>query len=438
MILYYNTKKLISPLIVHLILIILSALVIWRWSFLLERMYDTKELKAFLVFFPLIPYILFLFTIIMGWRSNNTGLIFISLVMVISYFSVNNVFGGYENYHYSIVPKTIAFLMPVNVLILSLIKKRPLLTKTGILYFILILIEFVIFYLLCYIIDKPESKLVFDLTKEFPAFSKNLLGITSTLHVFLTKNSFVKCVSISSLIAFTGTVLLLFLSYIKNRDVLQAGYLSVLLPAFLGIISSFPRPSLMIYFSAAGLILIISTIESSFSLAYIDELTGLPGRRSLSETLTNLGKHYTIAMIDIDYFKKFNDLYGHKTGDQVLKMIATKLSEISGGAKTFRYGGEEFTAIFPGKSAEEVKPHLEEYRQTIASTPFIVRSKERLKSSLENRGKAIFKGQNQAKVTVSIGIAEYNKNLTKPEKVLKAADKVLYKAKRAGRNRVKI
>ncbi|MCK4653096.1 MAG: GGDEF domain-containing protein, partial [Candidatus Cloacimonetes bacterium] len=220
--------------------------------------------------------------------------------------------------------------------------------------------------------------------------------------------------------------------------VLQAGYLSVLLPAFLGIISSFPRPSLMIYFSAAGLILIISTIESSFSLAYIDELTGLPGRRSLSETLTNLGKHYTIAMIDIDYFKKFNDLYGHKTGDQVLKMIATKLSEISGGAKTFRYGGEEFTAIFPGKSAEEVKPHLEEYRQTIASTPFIVRSKERLKSSLENRGKAIFKGQNQAKVTVSIGIAEYNKNLTKPEKVLKAADKVLYKAKRAGRNRVKI
>jgi diguanylate cyclase (GGDEF)-like protein len=74
---------------------------------------------------------------------------------------------------------------------------------------------------------------------------------------------------------------------------------------------------------------------------YIDELTGLQGRRSLNETLYNLGRKYAIAMIDVDHFKKFNDTYGHKTGDQVLKMIAYKLERISGGAKTFRYGGEE-------------------------------------------------------------------------------------------------
>ena len=56
-------------------------------------------------------------------------------------------------------------------------------------------------------------------------------------------------------------------------------------------------------------------------MAYVDELTGLPGRRSLDQTLINLGKKYSIAMIDIDHFKKFNDTYGHDTGDQVLKII---------------------------------------------------------------------------------------------------------------------
>jgi PleD family two-component response regulator len=152
--------------------------------------------------------------------------------------------------------------------------------------------------------------------------------------------------------------------------------------------------------------------------------------------LTNLGRKYAIAMIDIDHFKKFNDRYGHKTGDQVLKMIASKLKEITGGAKVFRYGGEEFTAIFPGKGVEEAVPHLDVYRKIIESIPFVIRGKERQKRSVENRGKGAPKGQKRAKVTVSIGVAAPGKAHPTPEKVLKAADKILYQAKKAGRNRL--
>jgi diguanylate cyclase (GGDEF)-like protein len=192
----------------------------------------------------------------------------------------------------------------------------------------------------------------------------------------------------------------------------------------------------MLYFSAASLILIITSIETSFSMAYIDELTDLPGRRSLNETLANLGRRYAIAMIDIDHFKKFNDKYGHKTGDQVLKMVASKLKELTGGAKVFRYGGEEFTAVFPGKTAKEVVPHLDTYRKIMESSPFTVRGRSRKKSSAENRGKTSRAGRNGIHITVSIGVASPNRRMATPEKVLKAADKVLYKAKKAGRNRV--
>jgi len=119
-------------------------------------------------------------------------------------------------------------------------------------------------------------------------------------------------------------------------------------------------------------------------------------------------------------------------------MVASKLREMSGGSKAFRYGGEEFTAIFPGKDAEEAVPYLQKYRRMIENTPFMVRSKTRRKSTSENRGKTKLSGLRRATVTVSIGVAAPDKGLANPELVLKAADKSLYKAKKAGRNRVRL
>ncbi|MDA3813079.1 MAG: GGDEF domain-containing protein [Candidatus Cloacimonetes bacterium] len=228
------------------------------------------------------------------------------------------------------------------------------------------------------------------------------------------------------------------LRFVNSRDVRNGGYLFVTISVFLAVCSRIPAPAFMLFFTTSGLILLITTIEASFSMAYIDELTGLHGRRSLDETLSSLSKNYSIAMLDIDHFKRFNDKYGHKTGDQVLKMVASKLSEVNGNAKTFRYGGEEFTAIFSGKTSRESEPYMEEYRRKLEATEFNVRSPIRRTSTAKNRGKQSSKNRNIVTITVSIGIAEYGVNQIKPEKVLKAADKILYKAKRLGRNRVEI
>ncbi|MER3423211.1 MAG: GGDEF domain-containing protein, partial [Nitrospiraceae bacterium] len=80
------------------------------------------------------------------------------------------------------------------------------------------------------------------------------------------------------------------------------------------------------YFAAAGLVLTLAVLQTSYAMAYHDDLTGLPGRRALNETLLKLSGRYTIAMVDVDHFKTFNDQYGHDVGDQVLRMVASHVA----------------------------------------------------------------------------------------------------------------
>ena len=114
-------------------------------------------------------------------------------------------------------------------------------------------------------------------------------------------------------------------------------------------------------------------VENSYVLAYHDELTSLPARRAFNEALLGLQKPYTIGVVDIDHFKKFNDTYGHETGDQVLRMVAAKLARVSGGGQAFRVGGEEFAILFSGESLPEALPHLEILRMEIEASAFRVR-----------------------------------------------------------------
>src|SRR5204862_7845844 len=80
-------------------------------------------------------------------------------------------------------------------------------------------------------------------------------------------------------------------------------------------------PAASLSLAAAGLVLVVSLVETSHRMAYVDELTGLPGRRALDEALGRLGGQYAIAMVDIDHFKRFNDEHGHDVGDQRLRKI---------------------------------------------------------------------------------------------------------------------
>lgn len=182
----------------------------------------------------------------------------------------------------------------------------------------------------------------------------------------------------------------------------------------------------------ACLYLLVIIIDSYF-LAYRDELTGLPSRRALQNLALSLGRHYSVAMLDIDHFKKFNDTYGHDVGDQVLKLVASKLKQVQGGGRIFRYGGEEFTIVFPRKSEEDAAVELDDLRESIADYGMVIRQTQR--QSKKDRGKGSKTRQKTVSVTVSIGVAGREARQSFDETV-KKADQALYRAKKKGRNTV--
>jgi diguanylate cyclase (GGDEF)-like protein len=190
-----------------------------------------------------------------------------------------------------------------------------------------------------------------------------------------------------------------------------------------------------IFTSMAALMVTIAVLQDTFRMAFRDELTGLPSRRALNEHLASLPSDYTVAMIDVDHFKKFNDTYGHDIGDQVLKMVAVHLAEVEGGGRAYRYGGEEFTILFGGKSAAEALPYLEALRKDIEAYRMALRAAGRpRKSKGAPRQKGGWRGKDGVSVTVSIGVAERNERLLTPQSVIEAADRALYRAKDKGRN----
>ena len=116
-------------------------------------------------------------------------------------------------------------------------------------------------------------------------------------------------------------------------------------------------------------------------------------------------------------------------------MVASLLGKVGVGVRAYRYGGEEFTLVFPGKSAAQAKPHLEKLRIAIENYQVKIRDeKERPKDSKAAITKRKGTKANQVSVTISMGIAERTDELPTPEDVIKASDQALYKAKDAGRN----
>src|SRR5215475_6046549 len=206
------------------------------------------------------------------------------------------------------------------------------------------------------------------------------------------------------------------------------------------------------YVATAATILVFSIIEASYVMAYHDELTGLPSRRAFNDARLQLEAPFSIAVVDIDHFKKFNDTYGHDTGDDVLCMVADRLARVTGGGQAFRVGGEEFSILFPGKRAAQALEHLELLRATIEASVFLLRGSDRRaaprgpdRRKAGSRKKKASASRSHStssslelSVTVSIGVAEPSAKYSSVERVIEQADKALYRAKRAGRNRVEL
>ena len=192
-----------------------------------------------------------------------------------------------------------------------------------------------------------------------------------------------------------------------------------------------------LFMAASGVVLIVALLQESHQLAFRDQLTGLPGRRALDERLRSLGERYAIGMVDVDHFKQFNDTHGHDVGDQVLRLVGGRLEQVGGGGVAYRYGGEEFSVLFADTDVKEAQAALEAIRSSIETYKMVVRGADRPKAAEEGakrRGEA--SGEKVLSVTVSIGLAEPTEKFRTPREVIKAADEALYRAKKAGRNRV--
>ncbi len=207
--------------------------------------------------------------------------------------------------------------------------------------------------------------------------------------------------------------------------------------AFLVACGGVTNPDIPVVFCTAGALAVtLGILQDSYNMAFRDDLTGIPSRRALNESMQGLGRRYAIAMVDVDHFKRFNDTYGHDVGDQVLMMVAGKLRDVGGGGKVYRYGGEEFTIVFPGRRIADVVPHLEELRKVIAGYRLHLRGSDRPRDSRSGKERRGAGGERATvSVTVSIGVAENGDGLGAVE-VIKAADRALYKAKNQGRNKV--
>ncbi len=168
---------------------------------------------------------------------------------------------------------------------------------------------------------------------------------------------------------------------------------------------------------------------------YQDPLTGIPNRQALDDRLHTLRGQYALAMVDIDHFKKFNDTYGHAEGDNVLRMVAQHLLGHLG-KDTYRYGGEEFCAVFEGELKDEAESRMEVARKTLEKRKFNLRTHRRREGEESNsEGKKGSRG-GKVQITFSAGIADHKKTSVDYHDVIKRADKALYEAKEAGRNRV--
>jgi len=177
---------------------------------------------------------------------------------------------------------------------------------------------------------------------------------------------------------------------------------------------------------AAATIQLIKDKEQQRQLAVRDGLTGLYNRRAFGELLAasiaNEDRRPSgclgLVLLDLDHFKKLNDTYGHPAGDAALRSLARLLDQhLRKGDQAARYGGEEFVVILPGSDAERT-----------------VGAAERLRSALEKH-RFVFEGA-RIPLSASLGVAVWPADARDPEPLLAAADRALYAAKQAGRNRV--
>lgn len=367
--------------------------------------------SAQLAMLKFLPVIVAAVSLSLCFRFNRSLMFFATLSLLLAYVLMQWYLPSLGAMEEKIIWLALGILLPFNFAAISLLKERGMLTWWGCSRFALLLLPISICVIAAQYYPEP---LLDGLSWRFTEW--HLLNQVSFPQITLL-------VMVFSVLVLNGKWFM--------RTSAQTSALFVAMITGIAMLYFEGDAAINAVFACAAMVmLLIAVIQESWSMAYIDQLTGLPGRRALEEEMLKLGGNYSIAMMDIDHFKKFNDSYGHDAGDQVLQMVAARIKQSASGGKAFRYGGEEFTLVFPGKKTSDTLDVLEAVRESVSGSKFQLRKKDRRSDSKKKDG-----GKN-VQVTISIGVANRSDEIATPHEVIKQADTVLYKAKKQGRNRV--
>ena len=354
-------------------------------------------------------YTVFATGILLAWRFSSSRVLFALVTLLLAHRALEFFSGGHAAPAGPgrIAFEVVGFLLPLNFIALSFMRERGFNLATVAPRIFLLFVESVIVAVLC----RPGEVHGPSLLR--PGF------LDSHLLPWLRIPQF-------ALLAFAVAFGFLLARFWLYRKPVESGLLWSLVATFLALQLGGIGRTASLFIATAGLVLVSSVIENSYVLAYYDELTALPSRRAFNDALLHLDQSYAIAVVDIDHFKKFNDTYGHETGDQVLRMVAARLARVTGGGQAFRVGGEEFSVLFQGKSMKDAAKHLEWLRTAIQTSTFSVRGgKERRHAPSRDPGRRVSNRRktssarrlpepapgtdfaiNGLAVTVSIGVAE--------------------------------
>lgn len=370
------------------------------------------------VILPYLPFVIFIIGMGLSWIFHHSREFNLLLLFIIIYISLDKYIWNPElKVDLQLAYLLLVSLIPINYLFNFLLQERGILNQYGIRRFVILAAQL---YCIAWVLEHPYPPL-----KELLTFS-------------IFKYSIFKLTAITQPLLITIAITSLFILFrlLQTSSNLTSGIFSSLI-AITTAVHFYQQPQLATLFALlAGILIIISITMNAYSLAYFDELTNLPSRRALTQSISTMGKNYTVAMVDIDHFKNVNDKYGHDIGDQVLKKLASQLRQVRGG-KAFRYGGEEFIILFPNKNFHEARLFCIELCKNVANSPFMLRNKKRPKKKEQNS--ILKRKQREAiplQITISIGVAEHSEELITAADVIKQADKALYKAKNNGRNQV--
>ena len=376
-------------------------------------------------------YAAFVLGLLLAWRFHS-GRVFSALIVVllgqqaVAFFMHQG--HGLASGPGRAALEAVAFLVPVNFALLVFGEERGIDLPSMLPALLLLLLQSVFVAVICRPAPAPGSTM----------FHRAIVGGNWF--------SWTQVPEVAFLVFLVMAVIVLVRGWQRPRPV-ESGLLWATASFLAGMSTGGVGPVAKTYVGMGAVVLLASVVETSYAMAYRDELTGLPSRRAFKDAALRLEPPYAVAAVDIDHFKSVNDTYGHETGDEVLCLVASRLARVTGGGQAYRVGGEEFTILFPGKTAAEVLLDLERLRLAVEDSVFRLRGADR---RVQPRGPDRRSGSRKVsrlrtlsasgelRVTVSIGAAELEANDSEIEDVIRLADQALYRAKRMGRNRIEV